>query len=77
MAQRETIQVRTLQVVELVQKGYALATKTGDTDLQDTCASLLAAVMPGDVKNRTVRIRRVPHEQQIEVINQAITRSIT
>jgi hypothetical protein len=69
-----TIQVRTLQVVELVQKGHALALKTGDTELQDRCASLLSAVVPGDVKNRTVRIKRVPHEQQIEAINNAIVK---
>lgn len=72
--QSNTIQVRTLQVVELVQKGHALAQRTGNTELKDKCASLLSAVVPGDVKNRTVRIRRIPHEQQIEAINNAIVK---
>lgn len=74
---RETIQVRTLAVVELVQKGNDLAVKTGDENLKELCTSLLSAVVPGDVKNRTVRIRRVPHAQQIETINEAIAKGVT
>lgn len=70
---RPTIQVRTGKVLELVQKGYALALRTDDTELKDVCTSLLAAVVPKDMKNALVRIRRIPHEQQINFINEAIT----
>lgn len=71
--QRPTIQVRTSRILELVQKGYALALKTDDSELRDVCTSLLAAVVPKDMKNVLVRIRRIPHEQQINFINEAIT----
>lgn len=73
MQERPTFAVRTTKILELVQKGYALARKTDDTELKDVCTSLLAAVMPKDMKNVLVRIRRIPHEQQINFINEAIS----
>ena len=74
---RDTIQVRTLRILELVQKGHALALKTGDDNLSEICRSLLAAVMPHDIKKDVVRINRVPHEQQIDTINSAIVKGVT
>lgn len=71
---RDTIQVRTLRIVELVQKGHALALKNSDDSLAETCRSLLAAVMPHDIKKDVVRINRIPHEQQIDAINSAIVK---
>lgn len=69
---RETIQVRTLKIVELVQKGVARAEQTGDEDLKALCTSLLSAVMPRDLRNATVSIAAVPHQTQIDRINHAI-----
>lgn len=73
MQERRLMQVRTSRIIELVQKGHALAQRTGDDALADACTSLLAAVMPKDLKNALVRIARVPHEQQIDFINNAIS----
>jgi hypothetical protein len=71
---RARIQVRTLKVLELVQKGIARAEQTSDEPLKEQCASLLSAVMPHDIRNVTVSIAAVPHEQQIEHINEAIAK---
>lgn len=71
---RARIQVRTLKVLELVQKGIARAEQTDDESLKDKCASLLSAVMPQDIRNPTVSIPAVPHEEHIEQINNAIAK---
>lgn len=71
---RGTIQVSTLKVLELVQKGVARAEQSGDDELRDKCTSLLSAVMPQGISNKTVSINAVPHEQQIENINDAIAK---
>lgn len=71
---RARIQVSTLKVLELVQKGIARAEQAGDDSLKDQCTSLLSAVMPQGISNKTVSINAVPHEQQIENINDAIVK---
>jgi hypothetical protein len=71
---RASIQVRTLKVLELVQKGLARAAQTGDDPLKEQCTSLLSAVMPHNISNVTVSIAAEPHEGQIEHINEAIAK---
>lgn len=69
---RSTIQVRTLRAIELVQKGNDHAVLTDDDGLRDTCTSLLSAVLAHDIRNENVRLRRIPHEQQIHELNTLI-----
>jgi hypothetical protein len=67
-----TIHVLTLRAMELVQKGYALAIRTDNSELKDACVSLESALIPKDLKKGRVRIR-AEHSKHIELINAALS----
>jgi hypothetical protein len=69
------ITINLVTAIDLVQQGYEVALQTHNDSLKDDCVSLQSAVICHDIKERRAKIRRVPHEAQINRIREAIQRN--